>query len=300
MKITCIAPWFGSKRTLGPEIAAEAGPHRAYWEPFCGSCAVLFAKEPAALECVNDLHSDLINLAMVLASDRFAHLHERLSRTLYSEQLFEQLKTEWTSRFEGRNAIAPPAIPNQVEDRHVEAAWLFMVMSWMGRNGAAGTERCNYQMAMRWTPNGGSGPTRWRSAVESIPEWHERLRNVCILHKDAFECIDKIDDAPGTVIYCDPPYLKNTRSQNKSGGKSKYLWDFTDADHDDLSRSLARFTKARVIVSYYDDPELSRLYPDWTKRLVYMNKNLHVQNRRDATPAVAPEVLLINGPSYAA
>lgn len=45
--ITAIAPWFGSKRTLAPRIVAELGSHRAYWEPFCGSMAVLLAK-PAA------------------------------------------------------------------------------------------------------------------------------------------------------------------------------------------------------------------------------------------------------------
>lgn len=44
MKITALAPWYGSKRTLAPRIVEQLGEHRAYWEPFCGSCAVLFAK----------------------------------------------------------------------------------------------------------------------------------------------------------------------------------------------------------------------------------------------------------------
>lgn len=37
MKISAIAPWFGSKRTLAPRIVEVLGEHRAYWEPFCGS-----------------------------------------------------------------------------------------------------------------------------------------------------------------------------------------------------------------------------------------------------------------------
>ena len=67
MKITAIAPYFGGKRNLAPRIVAEFGPHRAYWEPFVGSCAVLFAKPRIAFETVNDLHGDLVTLAMVLA-----------------------------------------------------------------------------------------------------------------------------------------------------------------------------------------------------------------------------------------
>lgn len=41
MKITALAPWFGSKRTLAPRIIAELGKHSAYWEPFCGSLTLV-------------------------------------------------------------------------------------------------------------------------------------------------------------------------------------------------------------------------------------------------------------------
>lgn len=45
MKIRAIAPWFGGKRTLAEEIVRELGKHTQYFEPFCGSAAVLFAKD---------------------------------------------------------------------------------------------------------------------------------------------------------------------------------------------------------------------------------------------------------------
>ena len=69
MKIKALAPWFGSKRNLAPEIVRELGKHRKYDEPFCGSAAVLLAKEPATCETVNDLHGDLINLARVVKDE---------------------------------------------------------------------------------------------------------------------------------------------------------------------------------------------------------------------------------------
>jgi len=49
-KIKAIAPWFGGKRTMASTIIQELGPHSQYFEPFCGSMAVLFAKPPAQKE----------------------------------------------------------------------------------------------------------------------------------------------------------------------------------------------------------------------------------------------------------
>lgn len=46
-------PWFGSKRTMADEIVAELGKHTQYFEPFCGSMAVLLAKQEVSQETVN-------------------------------------------------------------------------------------------------------------------------------------------------------------------------------------------------------------------------------------------------------
>ncbi|MCH8853398.1 MAG: DNA adenine methylase, partial [Planctomycetes bacterium] len=125
---------------------------------------------------------------------------------------------------------------------------------------------------------------------------HQRLRNVCILRRCAFALLEKIEDAPGVAIYVDPPYIKATRG---SGGGSRYLHDFYDDDHARLAELLNRFKQARVVVSYYSDPRLHELYAGWTFRPMHMHKNLHVQNRRGSSRTLAPEVLLMNGPSYA-
>lgn len=64
--VTAILPWYGSKRTLASRIVSALGPHRAYWEPFCGSAAVLIAKPVATMETVNDLHGDLIHMIRIM------------------------------------------------------------------------------------------------------------------------------------------------------------------------------------------------------------------------------------------
>lgn len=290
MKINCIAPWFGSKRTMADEIVVQLGRHSAYWEVFCGSCAVLFAKSESAQETVCDLHGELMNLAMVLASDRAADLYEMCARTLYSESIYRACQRHFANI-----VVAAPSSPSEVLDEHLEAAWLYMVMSWMGRNGTSGTTRTNYQMAIRFTPNGGSGPTRWKNAIESIPEWHQRLRNVCILQADAFDVLKKIEDTSKVAIYADPPYLISSRS---SGGGSRYRHEFDGIHHQGLAAALSQFKHARVVVSYYDHPKVDELYAGWTKIDCARQKHLHCQNRRGASKRVAPEVLLVNGDMY--
>lgn len=295
MLIKAIAPWFGGKRTLAPAIVTQLGAHTQYFEPFCGSMAVLFAKEPSQKETVNDLHGDLINLAEVVQGENTApQLYERLQRTLFSEGL---LKT-------AQKRMASPLTDRYQVDR---AYWYFLAC-WMGRNGTAGSKRVDYQIAVRWTKNGGSPTVRFAHAVDSIPAWHMRLKNVVILQRDAFQFIDKFEDIKGSAIYCDPPYMANTRSGYRSGTGSdhRYLHEFKQTkdmyepdDHVRLAKILNGYKKARIVVSYYDTPAVRDLYEGWTFIDHAMQKRLHSQGARGSRAKAAPEVLICNGPSYA-
>ena len=91
IKIKAIAPWFGAKRNLALRIVELLGKHSVYWEPFCGSMAVLLAKPACKMETVNDLHGDLINLARVIQHEQLAlKFYRRLRRTLMHEQIFRE------------------------------------------------------------------------------------------------------------------------------------------------------------------------------------------------------------------
>lgn len=288
MKIKAPVPWFGAKRTLAPEIVRELGRHSAYWEPFCGSMAVLFAKPLSSHEIVNDLHGDLVNLAFVLRDAAASQeLYKRLSRVVCCEALFDDTLDKFMADPEVEIIRSP-------SEEQVARALDFFVLSWMGNNGIVGMGRKKCSMAIRWTRNGGSGPTRFRNAVDSIPDWHERLRSVLILNRDAMKVLDTIEDQTDVAIYVDPPYFVETRGK---GGKSRYLHDFEEQDHIDLASRLSEFRKARVVVSYYDDPRLDELFSGWTKRRLDVNRNLSVVVKRESEMQRAPEVLLINGPS---
>ncbi len=295
MKIGAIAGWFGGKRTMAPLIVHQLGAKfKQYFEPFCGSMAVLFAMEQRGFETVNDLHGDLINLARVLQSSGAYELYDRTMRTLVCEHLLEQAEQE----------LATPVI-DRYDLYSVERAYWYFVASWMGRNGVAGTAATDYQLAVRWTPNGGSPATRFRSCVESIPAWHRRLQNVVILRRDAFDIIPKLDDHEHTAIYVDPPYPAESRGGGKGPGSHSgtYLHEFTHDtlygdDHERLANMLREFKRARVVVSTYDCPRYRELYAGWTFIDCARMKNLHQQNGRGVRSKVAPEVLITNGPEY--
>lgn len=291
---------------MAPLIVEELGKHTQYFEPFCGSMAVLFAKDPSQKETVNDLHGDLINLAEVIQDRSSAELmYERLQRTLFSEQLLADARVNL-------DRLPPWEVSPGYRDagqlgKMLDRAYWYFLTSWIGRNGTAGTARIDYQIAVRWTKGGGSPTVRWRNAVESLPAWHDRLRNVVILRRDAFKIIDRFEDVKETAIYVDPPYPSETRAKGatKNGRGGKYLHDFEHKpegmfgdDHTRLAQILRGYQKARVVVSSYDCERIRELYDGWTFVDHTRQKHLHAQNGRGARPKDAPEVLIINGPSY--
>lgn len=327
MIIKATLPYFGGKRTLADRIVAQFGPHKSFWDIFCGSLAPILAKEPCAQETANDLYGDLINLARVLRDEEWGSwLYRQLRRTLVHESLYwvEAKKMKSTREHDvGPDDAAPgPA--------DAQRAYTFFVASWLGRNGVTGTRGWNSNFCVRYTVNGGFQGQRFAGAVDSIPAWRRRLRKVTILRRDAFALLEKIEDARGTVIYADPPYLLDTRNQNH--GSSKYIHEFEDiviwvckcgvlreqwlarkdalpecakcrsmtvkrrlSQHERLAELLARFKEARIVLSYYASPRLAELYPGWAQIAMPCVKGMATQGKRGSKKEIAPEVLLVNG-----
>lgn len=312
MKIKATTPYFGGKRTMGPDIVEQIGQHTQYFEPFCGSCAVLFNKPVSQKETICDLHGDATNLSRVIQNEAIAvRLYERSSRTPFAEGILHDARDYLNE-------------PYDFEDRDpelmLERAYWFFIASWMGRNGSTGTARIDYQIAVRFTNDGGSPTVRWKNAIESMPAWSRRLMNVVILTRDSFSIIPKFQDQKGTAIYVDPPYFPGKRTGFKKGG-GEYLHEFNhgpghrfvpsdkpDAcqicglpegdhkcDHARLADLLNEFKHARIVVSYYDEPYIRELYEGWTIIEKPMKKRVAAQAKKEPTISDAPEILLING-----
>lgn len=289
MKVSAILPWFGGKRTLAPEIVRELGTHSAYWEPFCGSMAVLLAKPPCGMETVNDLHQDLVNLARIIRDPVAGSIFYRTMRRMWmNESEFNAMRNQLRNQALVA-AFKPDQTAASMTAQQLHRAINYFATSWQGMNGLAGTARYNNAFAKRYTKNGGGAAKRWESAVDSIPAWRRRMRNLTILDGCGIELLTKIADEPGHAIYVDPPYLAKG---------AEYEHDLTANDHRRLAEALDRFEYARVVVSYYDHPELAKLYPRWSIRRFDMSKALAAQGKRGENDARAPEVLLLNGPSH--
>lgn len=280
-KIGAILPWYGGKRTLAPKIIQELGKHSYYLELCAGSVAVLLSKPKSSHEMVCDLHGGLINLAQVLSVEVLAKdLWASMRNVLYCDVLYQQSQS-W---------LATHELPKKLSLVCPEHAYHYFLVSWMGRNGEAGLRKTGKQVATRYTQSGGSGPLRFHNAVEAIPDWHERLRNVHIRQQCMFETLEKIEDSQGIAIYADPPYLPETVSVTNA-----YKHDFSQADHERLAELLCGFKKARIVLSYYDCPRLRALYPGWRVVDCSRHKHMAVTGARGSGKEEAKEVLLVNG-----
>lgn len=279
--IGSLAPWFGAKRTMAPEIVRELGPHNIYWEIFCGSMAVLMAKPPCRTEIVSDLHGDLVNLARCIQHPKLGPaIYRRLRRVMSCEATFrDSLTFIRADQFDEDCGLVP------------DRAYHYFIASWQGMNGVAGTSSFNTNFARRFSSLGGDTGARWSGVVRSIPAFRRRLERVQVLRSDGIELAAKIEDREGTVIYADPPYLVKG---------AKYKHDFKLKDHARLAKVLRRFKKTRVVVSYYEHAYLARLYPGWSVRPIDAAKSMVNSGKRDQTGATrAPEVLIVNGPLMA-
>lgn len=88
-------------------------PHRTYLEPFFGSGAVLFNKEPSPIETINDLDENVTNL-FKLVREFPEELARRISGTPFSRR-------EYDMTFDG-------PIPTD----EFEKARQFLVQCWQG------------------------------------------------------------------------------------------------------------------------------------------------------------------------
>jgi DNA adenine methylase len=118
------------------------------------------------------------------------------------------------------------------------------------------------------------------SACDLIKAFSERMKGVMIENKDFREIITKYDGSD-TVMYIDPPYV---------GREKYYAGGFGEKDHRDLAKLLHR-AKAKIVLSYYEDPLINELYFDWHREGFETYKQVVNGNMQGGT---AEELLFMN------
>lgn len=272
MKITALAPWFGSNRTLAVNVGASLKGCRWVGVPFAGGMCEL-AHIDARTVVVGDLHKQIINLANVLRHDKWGPQCIRALRripfhecTLADAQAWISSLHWWKHPFD----FDPPCNPR--------AAVEYFVCAWMGRNGTAGTAReLNSGLSVRWDAGGGDSATRFRNATESLREWRDIFTRCTFVVRDVFDFLTDVKDIDGHGLYLDPPFPEVG---------DKYKHQFSRLNHCQLAEQLTAYDRCRVVCRFYDHPLIRELYPEsaWTWH--------HFEGRRQ-TNTVGPEVLLV-------
>ncbi len=226
--------WYGGKRYMAEKIIAEMPPHKHYCEPFAGGLGVLLAKDPEGVsEVVNDLHQDLVNFWSVLRDQtKFGQLQRKLEATPMSELLWDQC-----NEFYHGDTV-------QYYDS-VYRAWSFFV--WCRQSMSGRMDSFTPATRTRTRRGMNEQASSWLSAIDGLPEIHDRLRRVMIFNREATKFIQD-QDGPDTLFYCDPPYVPSTRSAT-----GVYRQEMTAEQHVELV-GLLKQAKGRVILSGYPHP----------------------------------------------
>lgn len=227
-----LASWIVShfpQRCQNPNAPAADDPgYLHYVEPYFGGGAVLFANDPEGIsEVVNDLDGDLINFWQVLADESdFQEFVRIIEATPFCDCEWARAAFEWWN----------------VESRADRAARFFIRC----RQSRQALGKDFATLSRNRTRRGmNEQVAAWLSAIEGLPEAHERLKRVVILNDDATKVIRQ-QDGPRTLFYCDPPYMHETRNGTTEYGEHEMTYE----QHEDLLQCLSQI-QGRFVLSGY-------------------------------------------------
>lgn len=258
MTVSSPLKWHGGKYYLAKQIVKLMPPHIHYVEPYFGSGAVLFARDPnrnwaideewklrngetvparlrGCSEVANDIDGELMNFWECLRNvTAFKAMRRELDALPFSHGVYE-----W-SKNKGLTSV----------DRAVH----FFCRC---RQSLAGRMKGFATLTKTRTRRGmNEQASAWLSAIEGLPEVHDRLKRVAILSRDALAVI-RSEDRPTTLFYCDPPYWPEARAV-----KEVYQYEMTQTQHVDLLECLSHI-KGRFLLSGYRNPTYNRHAADW-------------------------------------
>jgi DNA adenine methylase len=220
---TPIVPWIGGKRRLADHLIPRFPKHECYVEVFAGGAALYFLRPPAAVEVINDINGDLINLYRVVQH----HLEEFVRQfkwALTSRQVFKWLQE---------------TVPETLTDIQRAARFYYLQHNCFG----AKVEGQSFGTATT-TPPG----LNLLRLEETLSAAHLRLSNTFVEHLDWKTCLDRYD-RPHTLFYLDPPYWE-TEGYGVAFPYEEYV----------AMAARLRALKGKAIISLNDHPAIRQAF----------------------------------------
>jgi DNA adenine methylase len=242
--------WVGGKYKLRKKIISILPVHECYVEVFGGAAWVLMGKQPSNVEVLNDIDGELINFFRVIKKQPRAFINS-FKWDLVSRHEFERL-----------TKINPERLSPVVRAHR----FYYLVMA--GWGGELDSPR--FQTSILDAGHGNRLIGALKQLENRIMPVYSRLQTVIIEQLDWKDCIERYDDKK-TVMYLDPPY---------PGNNCNYRFNLRDVkDHEQIAKIL-RKTKAKIILSTYNLPALSRLFSDFFVQPVEFPSGMQGANGR--------------------
>jgi DNA adenine methylase len=231
--------YYGGKWKLAPWIISHFPEHKNYVEPCGGAASVLLRKPRSKLETYNDLDGNVVNFFQVLRDQ--------------PDELIRKIKLTPWARAEKELSIQPSSDP-------VEKARRFFVSMWQGMQGGHYAKEGNTWRVQHHCDSRGNYDLL-HLQEENLIKVASRFLDMQIENQPAQDVIKRYDNTD-TLIYFDPPYLKETRSH-----RNTYRLETDNAFHIEAAE-LLRNAKGYVIVSGYACPLYTELYENhgWERK----------------------------------
>ena len=244
--------WHGGKKYMASWIHSLAppscidDPERGYTHRnivYAGGMAEFWNWLPVEgiSETVNDLNRNIANFYAVLRSRQlFAEFQQLVEATPFSDDHFSV------------PLVSDKETPAELLNYTACRAWAFFVRYRQSRQGLGK----DYATPTTRTRRGmNENVSAWLTAVDGLPECHERLRRVEVRNMDAIKFIEQYDH-PRALFYLDPPYLHATRSTTGEYGE----FEMTPEQHGELLRTLEDCRGKFMLSGYH-----SELYDGWAR-----------------------------------
>lgn len=230
--MNAILKYPGGKWRIADWIISFFPEHKVYVEPYFGSGACFFNKQPSYIETINDIDGNVVNLFRVCRD--------------YPEELARAINLTPFSRDEFISCNTPSNDP-------IEQARRTLVRY----HQSFGTSNSNKNSWRNVQTYGGPRcATMWNCLPEIIVNCCERLKEAQIENTDALTLIERYNDE-NTLIYCDPPYLQELRKKNM------YKHEMSNEQHIELLKVL-KASKSKIILSGYDNDLYNSELSGWT------------------------------------